>query len=183
MKILKISAISIAVIIILLFIFLAYLGMFASYQVVEKPTGPYLIAYESFTGPYYETGKVFDRVYTSLKEDGISTERGIGLYYDDPAQTPAEELRSDCGVIIEDKDLEAFNKVKADYQTMAVPQAERLVVEFPKKNAFSYMIGPMKVYPIIAEYMEKRGYQPGTAGIEIYDEPNKRILFIMNIKK
>lgn len=29
----------------------------------------------------------------------------------------------------------------------------KMLVEFPLKNTISYMIGPMKVYPVITKYM------------------------------
>lgn len=181
MKILKILGIAIAVLAILVVSFLAYLGFFAKYTVSEISTGPYLMAYESFIGPYPETGKIFDKVYKSLKADGIKTKRGLGIYYDDPAKVPAEKLRSDCGVIIENPDQNLFATIKNKYNVKQIVKAKRMVVEFPKKNMLSYFIGPMKVYPLFEKHAKAQGYSASTLGIEIYDENNKKIIFMMDI--
>ncbi|MFC1770539.1 GyrI-like domain-containing protein [Candidatus Margulisiibacteriota bacterium] len=180
MNIFKISGLIILSLIILIISFLAYMGMFSNIKITEKETGPYLIAYESFVGPYAQSGKVFDKVYKALKSENIETLRGCGIYYDNPADVPAEKLRSDCGVIIEEKDLAAFEKVKSKYKTKTIQKATRLVAEFPKKNMLSYMFGPMKVYPAFNKYCKAKGYNESTLGYEIYDETNKKIIFLMN---
>jgi len=42
---------------------------------------------------------VFDKIYKALEDEGIETTRAIGIYFDDPAAMPADELRSQCGVL------------------------------------------------------------------------------------
>jgi hypothetical protein len=59
----------------------------------------------------------------------------------------------------------------------------KIVVEFPLKNSFSYMIGPMKVYPIIAKYMKEKWYTTQTPMIELYDIAAKKIYYMTEITK
>ena len=47
----------------------------------------------------------------------------------------------------------------------------------------SYMIGPMKAYPAMTKYAKENGYSESTVGIEVYDEENKKIIFMMDIVK
>ncbi|MGL4370783.1 MAG: GyrI-like domain-containing protein, partial [Spirochaetota bacterium] len=107
------------------------------------------IAYSDFTGPYKNTGPAMDAVYESLKSDGISAATGAGLYYDNPAVVPADKLRSRVGAVIDGKNKSAFDRVRAKYATMKIPAGRYVYAEFPRRNILSYMIGPMRVYPVI----------------------------------
>ncbi len=179
----KIISLVIGALILIFGSFLSYMGFFVTPVVMEKELGPYTIAYESFTGSYAESGKIFDKVFKSLKKDGIETTLGLGVYYDDPAKVPANKLRSDCGCVIAEKDLLVFGKVQNKYKTKIIPKAKRMVAEFPLKNILSYMIGPMKVYPQFLKYAQEKKYKNSTLGIEIYDQKQKKIIFMMDIDK
>lgn len=182
MKIFKWVLIVLAVIALLLAAFLWYLGAFSSLKAYESVKGPYLIAYERSVGPYAKTGPIFEKVYNELKADGIETTRGLGIYYDDPSTVPAEKLRSDCGIVIEPKARRKFWRVSRKFKNKWVRRSKCIVVEFPIKNALSYMIGPMKAYPALMKHAEAKGYKTNVA-YEIYDEPNGKIYFIMPIKR
>jgi len=46
------------------------------------------------------------------------------------------------------------------------------------------MIGPMKVYPVMEEYWKTgKGYPEPEIGIEIYDIPGNKIIYIMPLVK
>ena len=55
-------------------------------------------------GSYHEVGPVFDRVLDWAKQRGLytSSTKAIGLPYDNPDSVPAEELRYDAGVTLEE---------------------------------------------------------------------------------
>ncbi|MBU0686501.1 MAG: GyrI-like domain-containing protein [Candidatus Margulisbacteria bacterium] len=182
MKVLKWILIIVLVLVLLLIAFLAYMGMILPLKINETKMGPYTIAYESFTGPYAETGPVFDKVYKALKAEGIGSTRGLGIYYDNPSNVPADKLRSDCGVIIEAADLAKFNKVRRKFKIKQIPQGDCVVVEFPLRNMLSYMMGPMKVYPTLMKYIQAKGYKVSMS-YELYDELQKKIYFVMGITK
>lgn len=182
MKWLKIIGILAAAAVVLVVVFLGYMGMFSAPGVDERGMGPYTIVYESFTGPYKDTGKVFEKVYVALKADGIETTRGLGIYYDNPADVPADKLRSDCGSVVEEADLAKLKKLGSKYNVKVIPRSESAVVEFPIKNMLSYFIGPMKCYPVLSKHAEAKGYAYGMC-YELYDMPAKKIYFVMEIEK
>lgn len=179
MKVFKIIVIIIAIIIAALVSFLGYMGMFSSIAVAEREMGPYTYAFKSFTGPYSNTGPVFDSVYNELTSAGIKSERGIGVYYDNPSEVDSSKLKSDCGSIIAEGDAGKVKNLKG-LLTATMPKGMFMVAEFPIKNSFSYMVGPMKVYPSIAAYIKEKKYKP-SAGVEIYDMKNGVILYLMPV--
>jgi hypothetical protein len=162
--------------------FLAYLGLLPKAAVTETVTGPYTYAYEEFTGPYKNTGPVFDRVYKTLAAEGITTTKGIGVYFDNPMEVPADKLRSHCGSIIEEKDAAKVAALKDKVKIGTIQAQESVVVELPLKNSLSYMFGPMKAYPALGTYISEKGYK-ATRSFEIYDMSAKKILYVMQVTK
>jgi hypothetical protein len=181
-KILKWLLIVVALVVLLAAGFLTYLGFFSEMKVSESLMGPYTIAYESFTGPYAQTGPVFANVYTVLKTVGIKTTLGLGIYYDDPSKVAADKLRSDCGVVIEAKDLAKLKALQVKFKVKRLGQNDCLVTEFPIRNTLSYMIGPMKAYPALMKAATAKGYQ-GIMTYELYDEGQGKISFVLVIAK
>lgn len=167
---------------VLLIWFLMYMGVYSQIKPHETKMGPFTIAYESFIGPYAKTGPVFARVAAALKAEGIVTTRGLGIYYDNPSQVPADKLRSDCGAVIEEKDLAKFNTIRKKFQVKEIAQKDSVVVEFPIRNALSYMVGPMKVYPELTKYVGEKKYKV-TMSYELYNEPHGKAFFVMVIEK
>ena len=178
MRVLKWVMIIVAVIVLIIVGFLAYMGMFSPVKVHEAQMGPFTIAYESFTGPYAQTGPVFTKVYKALKDKGINASLGLGIYYDNPAEVPADKLRSDCGAVIDKKDLAKLKKFKVKN----LAQKDSLIVEFPIRNIFSYMIGPMKAYPVLMKHAAEKGYKI-LMTYELYDEANGKMFFVMVVGK
>lgn len=164
-------------------LYLCYMGMFSEPVIVERETGPYTFAYEEFTGPYKDSGAVFDRVYNRLKNEGITTTLGLGIYLDDPAAVPQEKLRSRCGVVIDEKDKGKLPAIKKIFKVIELERKTRVVAEFPIKNGMSYMFGPMKCYPALVKYMESRGYKAGSEPFEVYDEQVRKIFFNIDFVK
>jgi len=96
----KIALLIIIAVLIILSIVAYRAGFFHPVKVTKQKVGPYKIVYEEHLGPYKETGKIQDRIYAELKQHNIATSRGIGIYYDNPKDTPAEECRSKVGCIL-----------------------------------------------------------------------------------
>jgi hypothetical protein len=178
---LKIVLISLGVITVILIGSFAYLGVFSSLKVTERTVGPYTYAYRSFIGDYKSTGPAFEEVYNKLKSKNITMGPGIGAYYDNPAKVPSAKLRSDCGFVIADKDIE---KAKENgFKIGVFNRTDCLVVEFPIRNPLSYFVGPIKAYPALASYVKAKKYKEMDIGYEFYDEKNKKTLYVMKIIK
>jgi hypothetical protein len=171
-----------AVVALVIVTFFAYMGLFSKMAVAEKMMGPYTGVYESYVGDYMKIGQVFERVNGNMKNEGITCGQSFGVYYDDPRQVPKEKLRSECGVILGDKDLAKAKGLKKKYQIKTLPAKMSLVTEFPIKNVMSYMFGPMKAYPALENYAKDKGYQL-TLAYELYDQPAKKTIYVMTFEK
>lgn len=182
MKILKWFLIVLVILVLIAAGFLGYLGLLSEPKVSEMKTGPYTLVYEDFVGPYSQTGPIIARVYQAVKAAGFETLNGLGLYFDDPRKVAANQLRSQVGVVIENKDLAKFAKVSRKFKVKKIPQTDSIVVEFPIRNNLSYMLGPIKGYPALTSWAKAKGYKMARP-FEFYDLPGKKILFIMEIVK
>lgn len=182
MKILKWILIILVVIVLLAVGFLAYMGLFSTMKVSEAKMGPYTIAYESFVGPYSQTGPVFAKVTAELKTAGIAATQGLGIYYDDPSKVPSDKLRSDCGAVIKNKDVTKLYLIRTKLKVKRLAKKDSIVAEFPIRNVISYMIGPMKAYPALTKYILEKKYKM-TMSYELYDEAQGKIFFVFVIAK
>ncbi|HOV15728.1 MAG TPA: hypothetical protein PK771_15675 [Spirochaetota bacterium] len=179
-KVVIIIGVVVAIITVAILIFLAVNGFFYNPTASEKIMGPYAYAYEDFVGPYSKTFPVFDRVYKTLSGANIENTVGIGLYYDDPAKIPANQLRSSCGSIIKEDEIEKAQSL--GLKTGKIESKLSVVVEFPVKSMMAYMFAPSKCYPVLTKYLQEKGYQMA-APFEIYDMPNKKMYVVMEIIK
>ncbi|HTY13918.1 MAG TPA: GyrI-like domain-containing protein [Candidatus Omnitrophota bacterium] len=182
MKILKWALIVIVVIVIALAVFLWYMGAFSAPKVTERKIGPFLLAYEEYTGPYSGIEAVMKRVDLALTAQGIKASRGFGIYLNDPNTTSPDQLRSELGYVIEEKDQALANKLGKEIKLTKWAAKNCLVAEFPLRNNLSYMIGPMKAYPELSKAFKAKNYKMGGC-MELYDMPAGKIFFIFEIAK
>jgi len=56
--------------------------------------------------------------------------------------------------VISVQDISKLNN--QDIKTTTLPAGTKIVVEFPLKNSLSYIIGPMRAYPVMAKYMKEK---------------------------
>src|SRR5688572_1771843 len=70
---------------------------------VETETLPGLrLATLRHLGPYQQIGRAFGRLHEIVTRAGLPHRELVGVYYDDPAITPEDQLRSDAGTIIDE---------------------------------------------------------------------------------
>lgn len=181
MKFLKNVGILLAALVVLGLLNRWYAGGFTSLEVKEQPIAAYTIAYTWFVGDYGKVWPAMNAVYDILSGAGISSVTGVGIYYDDPAVVSGAKLRSDVGAMIDAKDISKLKKNTA-VVTKTIAAGTKIVVEFPLKSNISYMIGPMRVYPVIAKYMEAKWYK-AVPMTELYDMTAKKIYYIAEITK
>ena len=168
----------IASIALMVIVFLSFSGFFYKPTAEEREMGPYAYAYEDFVGAYSKTFPVFNKVYTLLNDAKIENTIGIGLYHDDPAIVPENQLRSSCGSVINETDLQ--KAISLGLKTGKIDKKLSVIVEFPVKTTFAYMFAPSKCYPVLIKYVNEKGYKMA-APFEIYDMPNKKMFVIMEI--
>ncbi len=160
----------IVVLIVILLFFYGYYGGFKKIRPIIKQVGGEYIVYRSVKGDYKNSGKYSDEVYYYLKNDlSINTYKGLGIYYDNPKEVKAEDLRSDIGCILEESDYSKLEEIKKHYEVKQLETKDYLTAEFPFKGKLSSIFGILKVYPKLNE-----GSGPV---MEIWDIPNNKILY------
>ncbi len=181
MKLIGTIALVIAVIVIISLIALSRYGLFASVNISEKNTGPYLLVYKKHIGDYKNVGPIMDELYLDLKNSyEIETTKGFGLYYDNPQEIDKDKLRSIVGCIVEGKSVNDLIKVSNNYGVKEYPSSKSVVAEFPYNGKISIIIGIFKVYPKLGAYIKEKKYAQ-TPIMELYDQPNNKIEYISSI--
>lgn len=181
LKILFISAI--IPITLVIFVFAYYGGLKKiQFQIIEQ--GGELLVYQNIIGDYRQSAAVMDTIYNSLLNDyKIKTYKGFGIYYDNPQKVPKNELRSEAGCVLENQDSAKISTVQNEFKTKKYPYGKYIVTEFPFKGKLSVIISLMKVYPELNKYIKEKGYSEQGAVMEIYDIPNKKIVYRKEIVK
>ena len=119
-----------------------------------------------------------DKIYNSLlNEDKIETFKGFGVYYDNPQKVEKSELRSEAGCILEKTDIDKLPNLEKKYTVRTFPEKEYIITEFPYKGKISIFFSIMKVYPALNKFAKQNGYNEESSVMEIYDIPNKKILY------
>lgn len=174
----KTILIIITAIVAIVLIIYAYFGGFNKVYLTTSIKGGETVVYEKNTGDYKQSGAVMDKVYYSLRDtDNIETYRGFGIYYDNPQITEKSKLRSEAGCIIEPGDVNQANSISGQFKVKVLPEKEYLIAEFPYKGKMSVMFGIMRVYPAMNKYADKNNLPTEGAVTEIYDVPNKKIIY------
>jgi len=180
----KIVLITFLILIALFLIIYTYYGGFKKIDFVISEQGGETLVYENLTGDYKQSPVIMDKVYYSLiNNDKVETYKGFGIYYDNPKNVETSKLRSEIGCILEEKDSLKVNDLKSKYNIKTYPKGSYIVTEFPFKGKISVIIGLMKVYPSLTNYLKKQGYGEKGAVMEIYDTPNKKIVYRKEIVK
>jgi hypothetical protein len=178
----KVAKVFLSIIIVIVVVALALMsgaGFFEKVTVSERDMGPFTLIYMEYKGPYNQTGKVFAKVYEICKTVGVSTARGIGIYLDNPRTVAADQLRSECGSVLEGKDLLKIPALLGKgLKVQLLPREASLVAEFPLKNGLSYMIGPAVSYRVLMKYAKQKNFKDGPV-YELYDIPAKKIYYVM----
>jgi|WetSurMetagenome_2_1015567.scaffolds.fasta_scaffold159152_3 DNA gyrase inhibitor GyrI len=157
---------------------LSFYGLFAPVNIQEKEIGPFVFVMEPHVGPYKDVGPLIDEMEKNLKDDGIETSMGLGIYYDDPKVTAEEKTRSILGRIIENADRSREMEIEKKFKVGELPQTNYLVVEFPFKGLPSIVIGIYRVYPKLAKYM-KTHEMSKIPVIEIYAPKAQKMFYVV----
>jgi effector-binding domain-containing protein len=172
----------ILILIIVLFAFFLYYGGFKKIEFKIDTNGGHTLLYEEVIGEYKQSGEVMDRIYSKLLEhENIETFKGCGIYYDNPQKVEKSRLRSDIGCILEVVDSTTLVELSSRYKIKTIPEKEYIITEFPYKGSFSVFFSIMKVYPALNKFIEENGYNNEGPVIEIYDVPNKKILYLKEV--
>lgn len=164
---------------------LFYYGFFVQPQVAIQKSGGETIVFRKANGDYKKSGIVMDEVYYKLANDfGIDTFKGIGIFYNNPQETQIDALRYEAGCVLESSHVQELSSSKnVPFEIKTLPIEESVVISFPYRNRLSVLFGTIKVYPLLTKYIRSNHYDESTPVIEIYDVPNKQIVYRKKIIK
>lgn len=179
----KIALIIILSLFLLVFLILVYYGIFYKVEVSIKKQGGEIFVYEDMAGDYSQTKKIMDKVYYSLLNDfKTPTTKGCGYYYDNPNHVEKSKLRSEIGCILNSTDSLTIAEISKKFKVRTLENTDYIYTEFPFKGFPSVFISLMKVYPKLARFSIENKYVLDTPVMEIYDIPNKKIIYRKEIK-
>jgi len=182
----KTAAIVVGIIVTICVIGLWYFGGFVSIDVKNSKAGGFLVAGIENIGPYDKVGPVMAKSDSLLRSLHIACDQGIGIYYDNPRVIPKAKCRSFLGFVL--SNLSVIDSITHEailnkgMKFLPIENKDAIIAEFPIKNIFSYMIGPMRAYPKLIDYQSKHHIKP-TKMFEIYDLKAKKIVFVMQYAK
>ncbi len=174
MKLLKVLGILFGIFVGLILYSMIRYGWFHKVTVVEETIPALSILADSHTGPYQNVGPVMGKLYDAVKKTGVSGTRGVGIYFDSPEKVAPENLRALVGQEISAKDSVKIQKLTTTYRKIEIPELKAKVVHFPYHGQLSIIFAVMKSYPALQSAC---GDSITAASIEIYDIPNKEIIF------
>ncbi|XP_019942703.1 testis-expressed protein 264 homolog [Paralichthys olivaceus] len=139
--------------------FLLYSGLLSD---VLIKTGPppirnVTIAYKFKEGSYKDCGAAF----TESCSIGPKLS-SIGVFYDDPKQRPSEKCRYVVGSVLCEGEEKPDQELQKLYETFgfkvfSLPEVSHAVTtSFPCTTPLSHVLGPYRVYPSLASYIEER---------------------------
>lgn len=159
-----------------------YSGGFSSVDIEERNVGPMKLVFAEHYGDYSHTKEIQDSIYQALKENGVNAEKGFGIYYDDPANTPTDSLYSLSGCVLEIRDTNKIKTLKRKgFRIEQMNKTPGIVASFPYRTQFSILLGVYKVYPEFKEYRKEHNLQEKPA-MEIYT-PDSIIFSMERAKK
>jgi effector-binding domain-containing protein len=135
------------------------------------------MVYYKFTGPYMNSFNDFGKLMEYLKTNEIPMgPHALGIFYDDPAQVPEDQLRSEAGFMIQGK-----AEIADGFYYRNIPATKAVTVKYKSIEDI------MPAYEAIAKYLQEKEIKTVPYSIEIYysTDPNvvdAEILFLIDEK-
>lgn len=159
MGFLKILAGFIVIVVLLMAGLYGWLGGFAPVKPEKGHRAASDIYYMAYQGPYGSLGKVWAGFAAQIEEAGLPECDALGLYLD-PPETPPEETRSVLACHMDRLTAQERQVAAEKFAVFTLPRMEVLYADFPFRNDLSYIVGPVKVYPVLSASLEKSGITP-----------------------
>ena len=147
-----------AIIVLLVFAAVTYLaneGLFSKVVVAEGDMPGFRVIGIEHRGPYDKIGPAFERISEIAKEKGIEP-RMIGVYFDNPDMVAEDSLKSLAGMIVSVEDSLALASLP-ELKPLIIPAGHAAISSFETDGMVSMIIGAMKSYPKLTEYVAEKG--------------------------
>jgi len=156
-------------------------GGFRSVEVVEAEVpGDWVLGLDH-VGPYETMREPFLRAGSLMDSLQIATGDGLGWYFDDPTKTAPEECRGFYGRVLApgaEAGWAADERGAEGLRAMQLPAGPAVVVDWELSGYLGYIVGPIRVYPLLTEAMAARGAVP-VAVYERYATDGRSVRYVM----
>lgn len=115
----------------------------------------YRVAGINHIGPYENIGDAFN-CFHSIADEQVVPAKMIGVYFDNSNEMAADSLRSIAGIIVSEADSVKLSSL-SNLTFLSIPAVEAAVSNFETGGMVSMIIGAMKSYPKLTEYVEAKG--------------------------
>jgi len=137
-----------------------YTGMYKEVQISETKAGPFLVLAKKHFGPYHKIVPQIEEVERWVKAAGGDCKRSFGQYFDNPEAVEQERLRSRGGCILENR----LEGAPSDFEWDTIPEYQAVMAIFEGSPG----VGPIRVYPKVAEYFETKNLKSLPGVMEVY---------------
>jgi effector-binding domain-containing protein len=132
--------------------YLVYAGLFKSVEVKIQNMPGYRVMGIQHVGAYEKIGDAFNRIHAIADEKGVAVTM-IGVYFDNPKNTPETELNSLAGLVVSVED--SLKLVGIEGMTaLNIPPGTAAVSTFETSGMVSMIIGAIKSYPALTQFVE-----------------------------
>ncbi len=182
MRALRYFVIIISSLIALGFFMLWYVGVFDKIELEKREVSPYIVAGYNFKGSYQQIGPIMGEVDSLLRGAGVNSNKGFGIFFNDPNTTPEAKLESFVGNVIEGEDINKIDLIRSlGLQVDTVPSGMAWVASLGIRSQISYMVGPIRAYPMLEEAVSEANEEVSLV-YEIYDLEKNLIHYSMLIQ-
>ncbi len=144
-------------------------GAFSHVTVHEEEMPGYSIMALTHSGPYEKIGGSFERIQKIADQQGVPVKM-IGVYFDNPDLVPADSLRSLAGIRVNPADSLKMASIEG-VAPHVIPPGRAAVVTFETDGMVSMILGAIKSYPALSEYMAASGKAASITYVyEVYEE-------------
>ncbi|MCD7972646.1 MAG: hypothetical protein LUG18_08250 [Candidatus Azobacteroides sp.] len=160
-----------------------YYGGLHNIEFTTLRVGGETMVYEELHGEYIMAGQVTDRIYQQLVEnEQIKPSKKVGVYYGDPQRVSRHNhLRFEGGCLLDHVDSIQLVALQQKYKVKALPKCSYLTAEFPLKGFISNLVGIIKIYPHLEDYLDEKGIRTFQPITHIYDTENNKIIYRLQL--
>lgn len=150
-------------------IYLSTQGAFRDIVIEQRVMPGFRVVGVQHRGAYEKIGDAFSRAHKIADENGVAVKM-IGVYFDNPNEVAEDSLRSLAGLIVSEEDSAKLS-VLPNMVALHIPAGNAAVSNFETGGMVSMIIGAMKSYPKLTEYVVAKGIANDVAFVyEVYGE-------------
>jgi len=167
------------VLVTLLFVYVATQGLFQAVEIEQRSMPGYRVVGIRHLGPYEKIGDAFNQIHQIADDNGVPVNM-IGVYFDNPNEVAEDSLRSLAGVVVSEADSVKLSALP-NLTFLTIPPGNAAVSNFKTGGMISMIIGAMKSYPKLTEYVEQNGIAEQVNFVyEVYGEGTTEYVMQLN---